>query len=93
MPSYDAQACDFDGMRYWRGPTWAIMNALIGLGLKDMGLEDAAEKVRAGTQQMIMDHGFAEYFHPHTGAPAGGGSFTWTAAVWLAWASPSVKGA
>lgn len=93
VPSYDAQACDFDGMRYWRGPTWAIMNALIGLGLKDMGLEDAAEKVRAGTQQMIMDHGFAEYFHPHTGAPAGGGSFTWTAAVWLAWASPSVKGA
>ena len=28
-------------------------------------------------------------FDPMTGEPAGGGTFTWTAAVWLAWASPT----
>ena len=36
-----------------------------------------------------MEKGFAEYFHPINGTPGGGDSFTWTAAVWLAWASPS----
>jgi glycogen debranching enzyme len=90
VPSLDVGSPDYDGMRYWRGPTWAIINTLIGLGLGDMGHRDHAEKLRLLTRALIAEHGFAEYFHPQTGAPAGGGTFTWTAAVWLAWASPSV---
>jgi len=39
------------------------------------------------TAKLIENHGFAEYFDPHDGTPAGGKSFTWTAAVWLSWAS------
>lgn len=89
VPSLSVQSPEFDGMRYWRGPTWAIINTLIGLGLADMGHHDHAERVRQMTRALIADHGFAEYFHPQTGDPAGGGTFTWTAAVWLAWASPS----
>ena len=65
------------------------MNALIGIGLKDMGREAEAAKLRDLTRDLIAEHGFAEYFHPENGTPAGGGTFTWTAAVWLAWASPS----
>ena len=76
-------------MRYWRGPTWAIINALIAIGLADMGRHDDAERVRTLTADLIAEHGFAEYFHPEHGTPAGGGTFTWTAAVWLAWASPT----
>ena len=91
VPSLDVGSSDFDGMRYWRGPTWAIINSLIGIGLRDMGHSDQAEKLRRLTRGLIAEHGFAEYFHPQTGAPAGGGTFTWTAAVWLAWASPSVE--
>ena len=89
VPSLAVNSPDFDGMRYWRGPTWAIMNAMIGLGLADMGHRDHAERLRRDTAALIAEHGFAEYFHPQTGDPAGGGTFTWTAAVWLAWASPS----
>ncbi len=89
VPSLDVDAEGFDGMRYWRGPTWAIMNAMIGMGLSDMGFATEAEAVRTATRDMIAENGFAEYHNPLTGAPAGGQAFTWTAAVWLAWASPS----
>jgi mannosylglycerate hydrolase len=89
VPSHDPGALGFDPRRYWRGPTWAIMNTLIGVGLADMGHGDRAERLRLATRDLIATHGFAEYFHPMTGDPAGGGTFTWTAAVWLAWVSPS----
>lgn len=89
VPSHAVASPGFDPRRYWRGPTWAVVNALIGLGLRDMGLEAEAERLRTLTGDLIAEHGFAEYFDPLTGAPAGGGTFTWTAAVWLAWASPS----
>lgn len=89
IPSLDINAEGFDGMRYWRGPTWAIMNAIIGIGLQDMGYEKEAENMLLGTRDLIAKNGFAEYHNPLTGAPAGGQAFTWTAAVWLAWASPN----
>ncbi len=92
VPSLAVASSDFDGMRYWRGPTWAIVNALIAIGLKDMGREDDAETIRVATRDLIAQHGFAEYFHPDKGTPAGGGTFTWTAAVWLAWCSPNAGG-
>ena len=90
IPSLDKNSSKFDGLRYWRGPTWPILNALIGLGLSDMGHEKEAETVRSRTRELISRHGFAEYFDPITGIPGGGKAFSWTAAVWLAWASPSV---
>ncbi|NRB33518.1 MAG: hypothetical protein HRU31_02010 [Rhodobacteraceae bacterium] len=89
VPSHAVTSQGFDGMRYWRGPTWAIMNTLIGRGLSDMGHDTHGERLRRQTAALIAEHGFAEYFHPLTGAPAGGGTFTWTAAIWLAWASPN----
>lgn len=91
VPSIDPASASFQPKRYWRGPTWGIMNALIGLGLEDAGLAGPAARVRSATADLIARHGFAEYFDPVTGAPAGGGSFTWTAAIWLAWASPSAR--
>ena len=39
VPSLDSGSNKFDGLRYWRGPTWPVLNALIGLGLSDMGYE------------------------------------------------------
>ncbi|MEM9232476.1 MAG: trehalase family glycosidase [Pseudomonadota bacterium] len=89
VPSLDPRSAKFDAMRYWRGPTWAIMNTLIGVGMQDQGLTAEAERLRQSTAALIANYGFAEYFDPVTGTAAGGGTFTWTAAVWLAWASPS----
>ncbi len=92
VPSLDPSDPRFDSMRYWRGPTWGMMNALIAIGLSKAGHGDVAETLRRATAQLIAEHGFAEYFDPYIGTPAGGGTFTWTAAIWLAWASPSAKG-
>ena len=88
VPSLDARDDRFDAKRYWRGPVWGMMNMMIGLGLSEHGLKEGRQ-LREATGNLIGEHGFAEYFDPHTGSPAGGSSFTWTAAVWLAWASPN----
>jgi glycogen debranching enzyme len=89
IASYDPEGPKFDARRYWRGPVWGMMNALAGIGLAERGHGREAGRVRDATRRLIVEHGFAEYFDPVTGAPAGGKNFTWTAAIWLAWASPS----
>jgi len=90
VPSYNPHDTKFDAKRYWRGPVWAIMNMMIAIGMEEMGIAHAAQ-VRQSTQDLIAQKGFAEYFDPTDGSPAGGSTFTWTAAVWLSWASPSAR--
>ncbi|WP_027836134.1 MGH1-like glycoside hydrolase domain-containing protein [Maritalea myrionectae] len=85
VPSHDPESDKFDGRRYWRGPTWAVMNLLIGLGLEERN-HPLAERVRIATKTLIEESGFSEYFDPTDGSAAGGQGFTWTAAVWLSWA-------
>ena len=86
IPSSDPAGAGFDARRYWRGPSWPMMNALIAIGLHDAGRMVEAERLRAETADLIARNGFYEYFDPLDGTPCGGGDFTWTAAVWLAWA-------
>ncbi len=90
IPSFDPEHPHFEPRRYWRGPTWAIINYLVTRGLLDAGLFEEAERIRQITCKMIQKSGFYEYFDPLDGTGAGGGDFTWTAAIWLAWASPMV---
>jgi len=91
LPSHDPESDRFEPFRYWRGPTWGIVNTLIGMGLAEMGHTKQADKLREDTAKLIEQSGFAEYFNPIDGSPAGGMNFTWTAAIWLAWASPTLK--
>ena len=86
IPSSDPAAPGFDARRYWRGPSWPFMNALIAIGFRDAGRTAEYERLRAETADLINRSGFYEYFDPYDGTPCGGGDFTWTAAVWLAWA-------
>ncbi len=85
VASHDPRSSKFDRERYWRGPTWAVVNFLIGTGLEEMNYAEGSE-LRGRTREMILKGGFSEYFDPITGEPKGGQSFTWTAAVWLVWA-------
>lgn len=85
VPSYTPGGEAFDPMRYWRGPVWVVVNALIGLGLSDCGHTQQAEQLKTASRQLIERAGFHEYFHPLDGSAAGGRDFTWTASVWLAW--------
>ncbi len=89
LPSFDPQSPKHDRLRYWRGPVWGVMNMLASTGMAEAGLTAEAARIRADTIALIARHGFAEYFDPQEGTPAGGGAFTWTAAIWLGWASPS----
>jgi len=85
VPSLSPEDERFDGVRYWRGPSWCMMNQMIGMGLDEHGYAQGA-RLRAMTGRLIRNCGFAEYFEPKSGAAAGGKAFTWTAAVWLNWA-------
>ena len=89
MPSYDPDHPSFEPLRYWRGPVWAMVNYMIARGFAEAGDAIRAEKLRSDTAQLVETSGFAEYFSPETAAGAGGGTFSWTAAIWLTWASPT----
>ncbi|MEY2958100.1 MAG: hypothetical protein RLZZ01_668 [Actinomycetota bacterium] len=85
VPTEDPSSSAFDPRRYWRGPTWPFLNALVAVGLAERGRATEAERIRSTTESLIARGGFAEYFDPIDGTPLGGSAFTWTAAVWLAW--------
>nr|WP_321511725.1 hypothetical protein [uncultured Celeribacter sp.] len=86
VPSADPEADRFDPRRYWRGPTWPVVNSLIAMGLKDMGRNEAETRLRNETATLIEKGGFWEYYDPLDATPCGGPSFGWTAAIWLTWA-------
>jgi hypothetical protein len=50
-------------------------------GLIAAGQQKAAETILRSSLELITTGGFAEYYDPQTGAPYGGGRFTWTAAM------------
>jgi glycogen debranching enzyme len=86
MPSLDPEDPGFQMIRYWRGPVWAVVNYMIGTGLAEAGHAQWAERVRGDTLGLIERNGFYEAFSPIDGTGSGGDDFSWTAAIWLAWA-------
>jgi hypothetical protein len=86
IPSSDPASLRFEPRRYWRGPMWPFLNALLARGFAMSGKAAEAERLRAETAEAIRRGGFHEYFDPVDGTPCGGADFTWTAAIWLTWA-------
>ncbi|MCK0068480.1 MGH1-like glycoside hydrolase domain-containing protein [Kordiimonas laminariae] len=86
MPSLAPGEKQFDAMRYWRGPIWAVVNFMIATGCAEQGLETWADKIRNDTAALIKIAGFSEAFNPESGEGTGGTDFSWTAAMWLHWA-------
>jgi hypothetical protein len=81
VPSHDPADPRFDGLRYWRGPTWLIVNYMISDGLRAGGQTSTAAMVENSSLDLIKKSGFAEYYDPITAEPCGGTTFTWTAAM------------
>ncbi|MEM6889264.1 MAG: trehalase family glycosidase [Pseudomonadota bacterium] len=81
VPSHDPTSPDFDGLRYWRGPVWLIVNYMIAEGLKNAGEQEISDRIMSDCVKLIEKSGFAEYYDPNTAEPCGGGQFTWTAAM------------
>ena len=88
--SWDPEAPLFESQRYWCGPLWCQMNYMIAKGLAEQGEASMAEKMRHDLKNVIELSGFYECFDPLSGAGCIGRDFSWTAALWLAWASPSL---
>ncbi|MEM7339242.1 MAG: trehalase family glycosidase [Actinomycetota bacterium] len=86
VPSFDPRHEKFEPLRYWRGPVWGMVNYMIATGLADVGADDWAQRIRTSTHDLILASGMPESFDPMTGTAVGGGSFAWTAAIWLTWA-------
>ena len=85
VPSLSPDDARFDASRYWLGPVWAIVNYLVYTGLYDTGHAEEATRIAADTRDLLQTAGFMEYFDPMTGEGLGGDTFSWTAAMWLAW--------
>jgi hypothetical protein len=83
VPSNSRLAPDFSPMRYWRGPVWINVDWLLYQGLERYGFDAYAARVREAIVELVQQHGFYEYFNPHTGAGHGTDQFSWTAALLL----------
>lgn len=81
IPSHDPDTPEYDGARYWRGPSWLIVNYMVSDGLKLYGHHELAARIIDDSMKLINVGGFAEYFDPMNGDPCGGPHFTWTAAM------------
>lgn len=81
IPSVPLSSEWFQPHAYWQGPTWVNMNWLIIDGLKRYGFNEHAAALTESTLEMVERGGFAEYFSPLDGSPAGAENFSWTAAL------------
>lgn len=93
QPSWDPGAAHFDRKRYWCGPVWCQMNYLIAAGLREQGEAALADKLRDDLRRLVEQSGFYECYDPLSGAGCLSADFSWTAALWLAWASRSARDA
>lgn len=83
VPSHDPADPRFDGLRYWRGPAWLVVNYLLVDGLMRAGEAELANRIVESSLELAGGGDLSEYYDPQTGRGLGGGEFTWTAAMVL----------
>jgi hypothetical protein len=83
VPSYDLTAPDYDGARYWRGPSWFNTAWLVVQGLRQAGAHQEADTLAAQVCEQAVAGDYPEYVDPLTGAAHGTRLFSWTAALVL----------
>jgi glycogen debranching enzyme len=83
VPSTDPTHPNFEPVRYWRGPIWAVVNWMIAQGFTGQGHPNMGKLILDQTRSLIGEHGLMEYFDPTNGRGVGGADFSWTAAIYL----------
>jgi hypothetical protein len=74
---------EWQAKRYWRGPTWPILNWILAQGFRRYGYESVYQKLKATTLTLIENTGFYEYYDPRDGSGCGSVDFSWPAALWM----------
>ncbi len=85
VPSTSPEQPGFDPTRYWRGPSWPILNHVITDALRQAGAAPLARQIERASLEQISRHGFFEYSNPLTGEPLGSRVQAWTQAATLMW--------
>ncbi len=85
MPSLSIHSAKFEPIRYWRGPSWTIVNFMIFCACKLQSWETEAEEIKKRSLEQIAIGDFYENFEPTTRKGYGGSCFSWTAASFLFW--------
>jgi|CXWL01.1.fsa_nt_gi hypothetical protein len=85
VPSTFPGQSSFEPVRYWRGPVWIIINALLADGLTHYGYHNLAKRISLDSLKLVYQSlndrgGFYEYFDPLTGRGLGSPLQSWTAA-------------
>jgi len=62
----------------WRGPTWVCINWFLVKGLRKHGFEEVAAHIVDKTKELVLQHGFREFYNPFTGEPYGAQGFAWS---------------
>jgi hypothetical protein len=68
----------FDGSRYWRGATWPQLQYLLWVAARRAGRPGLADDLAARSLAGALRSGFAEHWHPDTGAPGGARPQSWS---------------
>ena len=71
----------YDPTSYWRGSVWAQMTYLMWLVARRHGAADVADELAAGLRRGVSTSGFAEHWHPDTGAGYGATPLSWDGLV------------
>lgn len=71
----------FDGAAYWRGGCWPQMAYLLWVAARRSGAVDVAASLARRTTAGALASGFAEHWHPDTGAPGGARPQSWSGLV------------
>lgn len=73
----------FDPHRYWRGAAWPQLTYLLWVAASQSGDAPLADGLAERLRRGAAASGFAEHWHPDTGAPGGAAPQTWTTLVAL----------
>jgi glycogen debranching enzyme len=69
----------WNGFRTWRGPSWVNTAWLLVPGLRELGYDEAADRILGSLLRAARASGLREYYHPITGAGLGARDFGWSA--------------